>query len=266
MALITCAECSKEVSEFAPSCPHCGFPIAAITKEGRVALRNCPNCGGTGTQRDECSHCSKGMATCRRCKGGGYWLDDPCPVCSGSGRLRCDYCHGQVYFEHECQTCGHSGQVTLREYEEIMTSRRVLEEASQKESQAKLSEKQANEQEETAQKLSALRERLDNVNDALLPLGIAQGALILADSAYAVDRAKIMKIHGEQLHALRGYRYQCQFCGEPLAWKERLRKLPVHDKQDCKAGWERVSKKIAENNAQYEEFMLEHAEQVEEED
>jgi hypothetical protein len=95
---------------------------------------------------------------------------------------------------------------------------------------------------------------------------MAQGALILTDSAYAVDRAKIMKIHGEQLQALRGYRYQCQFCGEPLEWKERLRRLQVHDKQDCKEGWERVSKKIAENDARYEEFMLEHADQAEEEE
>jgi hypothetical protein len=28
MALITCPECSKQVSEQAPSCPHCGCPIA----------------------------------------------------------------------------------------------------------------------------------------------------------------------------------------------------------------------------------------------
>ncbi len=27
MALITCPECNKEISEFAPSCPNCGFPF-----------------------------------------------------------------------------------------------------------------------------------------------------------------------------------------------------------------------------------------------
>ena len=29
MALVTCADCSREVSERAQACPHCGAPIAA---------------------------------------------------------------------------------------------------------------------------------------------------------------------------------------------------------------------------------------------
>jgi hypothetical protein len=31
MALISCPECNKQVSEKAPQCPHCGVPIATVT-------------------------------------------------------------------------------------------------------------------------------------------------------------------------------------------------------------------------------------------
>ena len=30
MALVACPDCSQQVSDAAPSCPHCGRPIAAI--------------------------------------------------------------------------------------------------------------------------------------------------------------------------------------------------------------------------------------------
>jgi hypothetical protein len=33
MALIKCPECSKEVSDRAPTCPSCGVPIAGISAE-----------------------------------------------------------------------------------------------------------------------------------------------------------------------------------------------------------------------------------------
>ena len=262
MALITCTECSKEVSEFAPSCPHCGFPLAAITKEGKVALRNCPDCGGSGTTKDECSNCVNGLADCIYCRGYGTRFEEKCTYCGGSGRVRCDCCGGQGYFRGECQTCDHSGQITIREYEEIIEYRRGLEEANEKANQERLRETQAREQVDAAQKLSALKERLIELNGALLHIGLAQDGLILSDTAYAVDRAKIMKIYGEQLQALRIHRFQCQFCGEPLERKERLRRLQVHDKQDCKEGWDRVSKQIAENNSGYEKFMRENAPRI----
>lgn len=263
MALITCTECSKEVSEFAPSCPHCGFPLAAITKEGKVALRNCPDCGGSGKQQDECFDCVNGVAKCKLCGGGTWWGDGPhCNVCKGSGTMRCEYCGGQGYFQGNCQTCDHSGQITIREYEEIIEYRRGLEEANERANQERLRETQAREQVDAAQKLSALKERLIELNGTLLHIGLAQDGLILSDAAYAVDRAKIMKIYGEQLQALRIHRFQCQFCGEPLERKERLRRLQVHDKLDCKEGWDRVSKQIAENNSGYEKFMRENAPRI----
>ena len=34
MALIKCPECSKDVSDKAPTCPNCGAPIAAASVDG----------------------------------------------------------------------------------------------------------------------------------------------------------------------------------------------------------------------------------------
>jgi predicted amidophosphoribosyltransferase len=37
MALIHCSECSKEVSDKAPACPHCGNPLASPTTAKKLA-------------------------------------------------------------------------------------------------------------------------------------------------------------------------------------------------------------------------------------
>jgi TM2 domain-containing membrane protein YozV len=34
MALISCAECSKEISDKAAACPHCGAPVASVAQSG----------------------------------------------------------------------------------------------------------------------------------------------------------------------------------------------------------------------------------------
>lgn len=260
MALISCPECSHQVSELAPTCPSCGFPIAAITEDGTVALRNCPDCGGSGIQKSECNDCVNGVGKCPQCRGSGWWYDEKCPDCGGSGKKRCEWCEGQGYFRSECETCNQSGQITLREFEEITSAKRIADEARYRADHEKLTEKQKKEAEAASQKLAALSERLSEVRGDLLQLGLSQGALILTDSVYALDRAKIMMTYNDHLQALRTHRHQCSFCGEALHWKERLRKLQAHDKQDCKEGWERVSKQIAENKVRYDEFLLEHAE------
>ncbi len=43
MALIQCPECGKEVSDRAPKCPGCGFPIKSDLK--KVVPMECPECG-----------------------------------------------------------------------------------------------------------------------------------------------------------------------------------------------------------------------------
>ena len=41
MALIDCAECSKQISDKATACPHCGSPLAAAAPGG-VVLESAP--------------------------------------------------------------------------------------------------------------------------------------------------------------------------------------------------------------------------------
>ncbi len=37
MALISCEECGKEMSDMAVSCPHCGFARMAVIQQGQRA-------------------------------------------------------------------------------------------------------------------------------------------------------------------------------------------------------------------------------------
>lgn len=43
MALINCPECGKQVSDTAPKCPNCGFPIKSALN--KVVPSMCPECG-----------------------------------------------------------------------------------------------------------------------------------------------------------------------------------------------------------------------------
>jgi hypothetical protein len=40
MALVTCSDCSKEMSSDAPACPHCGKPNAAVAKKKSTSTRD----------------------------------------------------------------------------------------------------------------------------------------------------------------------------------------------------------------------------------
>lgn len=42
MALITCPECAKQISERAPSCPHCGFPLESQNPQGIAEATTAP--------------------------------------------------------------------------------------------------------------------------------------------------------------------------------------------------------------------------------
>jgi hypothetical protein len=39
MAIISCPECSREVSDKASACPHCGYPLQSVPKEGMVRIK-----------------------------------------------------------------------------------------------------------------------------------------------------------------------------------------------------------------------------------
>lgn len=100
--LIPCPECAQEVSDRAPSCPKCGFPIAEhvgaqraaedaererTTRELTGEHTDCTPCKGRGfvmlDWKDERGEARKGFTWCDRCdesgrvpvvrSSGGYW-------------------------------------------------------------------------------------------------------------------------------------------------------------------------------------------------
>lgn len=90
--LIACPECAHEVSDRAPACPKCGFPVAAHVAEARVHQ-------AAATERTT-RRVTGELTDCAPCKGRGFrmleWVDDRgapkqafewCATCNESGRL-----------------------------------------------------------------------------------------------------------------------------------------------------------------------------------
>ena len=69
MALVKCPECGKEnISEYALSCPECGFTIAKYFEELKEAEKNlvdCPECGKENISKllEECPECGSPIAS-----------------------------------------------------------------------------------------------------------------------------------------------------------------------------------------------------------
>ena len=42
MALVPCAECNRQISDKAVTCPHCGNPVVATTARTNIAVENAP--------------------------------------------------------------------------------------------------------------------------------------------------------------------------------------------------------------------------------
>ncbi len=47
MALIKCPECGKEISDQAPACIHCGYPLNQQQQTPPTDQLVCPKCGST---------------------------------------------------------------------------------------------------------------------------------------------------------------------------------------------------------------------------
>lgn len=66
MGLVVCPDCKKEVSQYAESCPNCGFPIQKFMKEHNLSdttkLWVCPICAEVNL-----IGCSNYYLTCDRC-------------------------------------------------------------------------------------------------------------------------------------------------------------------------------------------------------
>ncbi len=53
MALIKCPECGKEVSDQAPACIYCGYPLNTEQQQTSPADQiKCPKCGSTNITTD----------------------------------------------------------------------------------------------------------------------------------------------------------------------------------------------------------------------
>jgi len=90
--LIACPECAHEVSDRAPACPTCGFPISEHVAEQRAAEQ---------AEQERTSRSPTGSYTdCQPCEGRGFrmidWTDERgqpgrgftwCESCRESGRL-----------------------------------------------------------------------------------------------------------------------------------------------------------------------------------
>ena len=60
MALIECPECGGKVSDKAPSCIHCGYPLQESKKEEVQQIQYCPYCGKiNGIESTFCGYCGK---------------------------------------------------------------------------------------------------------------------------------------------------------------------------------------------------------------
>ena len=67
--LVKCPECGQEISDKAPNCIHCGYPIGELSKTNRCNEfkfdyeKKCPLCGNVSWSYDE----KMGLVSCNVC-------------------------------------------------------------------------------------------------------------------------------------------------------------------------------------------------------
>lgn len=62
MALIECPECGGKVSDKAPTCIHCGYPLKEVNEEAK-AVQYCPYCGKPNSfESSFCGYCGKSFS------------------------------------------------------------------------------------------------------------------------------------------------------------------------------------------------------------
>lgn len=94
MALISCKECGKEISDSAATCPHCGVALKeqkVVIEESQSPSIRCPKCGSSNLQ----------AISDVKGKGASFWKLCFCGLLGLCGA-------GKTKTEHywACQNCG----------------------------------------------------------------------------------------------------------------------------------------------------------------
>lgn len=123
MALIKCPECSREISDKAAACPHCGFPISKSSElEPQPVTVNCLDCNKDFALNAEvCPHCGLFNSQKYKIKDTTCSEHKPrCPSCGsmnvekislknkvGAGALFGIFAIGHVAKTFKCNKCGY---------------------------------------------------------------------------------------------------------------------------------------------------------------
>lgn len=106
MALISCPECSKEISDKAAACPQCGYPIANNTEPKLPETVECLDCHKNVPFDDQvCPHCglfnSQKYAILEALK-----PPEPEPVKQEDTAIRCPKCGARNAYHSDKQGFG----------------------------------------------------------------------------------------------------------------------------------------------------------------
>jgi ribosomal protein L37E len=107
MALITCDECGKKVSEKAKACPSCGNPIASvkhkISANKKTGIIYCDECGlETSGKVSRCTNCGYPLAP----------LKPKVSAKKNTELIKCHVCGKDI--SNKAKTCPHCGAPTRR--------------------------------------------------------------------------------------------------------------------------------------------------------
>lgn len=178
-------------------------------------LTNCPNCHGRGEVRHECPSCNgSGRTYCSELcdEGIAHKLhgDVVCHHCGGSGREHCDGCAGRGFEWWECDTCDHTGKITIEKLAvikrnlEIEAQKRVEEDKLKAQQRAFQREQEERQQREHQQQIQIIEQRL------------------------AKEKQKAEDEKSQEVQRERIARGVCKLCGTCLSLADKLARRTQH--------------------------------------
>ncbi len=95
-----CGNCNGVGNVVCTPCRGTGLNLDAYgnpcpQRIGPFVYTNCRLCGGTGRVKCPAARCEKGFNVCEKCHNRGkITVQEPCPDCTGKGRVSCTRCEG----------------------------------------------------------------------------------------------------------------------------------------------------------------------------